>query len=213
MQTTTRTRARSGHPPVIRVTHWIAAYAMLCMILSGWQIYNASPILPFTFPAWATLGGWLGGALAWHFAAMWLLVADGTVYLGYGILSGYFGHSLWPLRPSAIIRDLWAALTLRLGHASGEYNAVQKLLYLVVLLCSLLIVCSGLAIYKPVQLAPLTALLGGYDTARIVHFALMSVIVGFLFVHVVLVAIVPSTLLSMTVGARREPRGGRELLP
>jgi thiosulfate reductase cytochrome b subunit len=205
-----RPQARPAHPLVVRITHWVGAYAMICMILSGWQIYNASPILPFRFPPWATLGGWLGGALAWHFAAMWLLLADGAVYLGYSILSGHITRDMWPVRPAAVARDLWAALTLRLHHRTGEYNAVQKLLYLGVLTCAVLIVCTGFAIWKPVQLAPLTGLLGGYDVARRIHFALMSVIVAFLVLHVALVAIVPSTLLSMITGGRRALDAGQE---
>ena len=52
------------HPLIVRLMHWIGAFAIICMILSGWQIYNASPILPFVFPRWMTLGGWLGGGIA-----------------------------------------------------------------------------------------------------------------------------------------------------
>ena len=198
----TQKRSRRAHPLVVRITHWIAAYAMTCMMLSGWQIHDASPILPLTFPAWATLGGWLGGALAWHSAARWLLVADGVVYLAYGLASGHLRRDLRLPRPGAVARDFRAALRFRLAHRGGAYSAVQRPLYVGVLICAMLIVLSGPAIYKPVQLAPLTTLPGGYDTARIVHFVLMSAIVVFLLVHVVLVLVVPSTLLSM-IGIRR----------
>ncbi|WP_264996344.1 cytochrome b/b6 domain-containing protein, partial [Kozakia baliensis] len=84
---------------IIRITHWIGALSMLVMIGSGWQIYNASPILPFTFPAWATLGGWLGGGIAWHFAAMWTLIGSGAIYLIYGFVSGHFRRDLRPQEP------------------------------------------------------------------------------------------------------------------
>lgn len=188
------------HPLVVRITHWVNAFAMICMILSGWAIYNASPIFDFTFPRGITLGGWLGGALAWHFAALWLLVVNGLVYLVYGFASGHFRHDLLPVTPASVWRDFRAALTFKLEHRLGAYNAVQKLLYIVVLLLGVGVVISGLAIWKPVQLDYIAALLGGYDNARIVHFLMMSGLVGFIVVHLALVALVPSTLLPMITG-------------
>ncbi len=196
---------KPAHPLVVRVTHWIGAVAMLCMITSGWQIYNASPILPFVFPAWATLGGWLGGALNWHFAAMWVLAGSGLVYLAYGLASGHLRRDIRPAGPRAVWRDLIAALTFRLAHREGHYNAVQRLLYAGVLLVALLTVASGVSIWKPVQFGWITWSLGGYDIARRIHFALMSLIVGFLLVHLALVALVPSTLRSMITGGRIAP--------
>ncbi len=193
---------KPAHPLIVRVTHWIGAVAMLCMITSGWQIYNASPILPFVFPAWATLGGWLGGALNWHFAAMWVLAGSGLVYLVYGLASGHLRRDIRPAGPRAVWRDMIAALTFRLAHREGHYNAVQRLLYTGVLLVALLTVASGLSIWKPVQFGWITWSLGGYDIARRIHFALMSLIVGFLLVHLALVALVPSTLRSMITGGR-----------
>lgn len=191
---------RSIHPLVVRVTHWINAFAMVCMIASGWRIYNASPIFDFTFPNWLTLGGWLGGALAWHFAAMWLLVINGLVYLAYGLVSGHLRKSLLPLSPRAVWRDTYAALSFRLAHSLGTYNAVQKLLYAGVILLGVLVVLSGISIWKPVQFQLLTALFGGYDFARVVHFAAMAGIVLFVIVHITLVALVPTTLLPMITG-------------
>jgi thiosulfate reductase cytochrome b subunit len=147
-----------------------------------------------------TLGGWLGGALAWHFAAMWLLVVNGLVYVGFGLASGHFRHDFLPLSPRAIWRDLRAALTFKLEHRLGTYNAVQRLLYVGVILFAIGVVISGLAIWKPVQFQFVTGLLGGYDTARIVHFAMMAGIVGFIVVHLALVFVVPSTLPPMITG-------------
>ena len=194
---------RRLRPLTVRLTHWVGAYAMIYMILSGWQIYNASPILPFVFPRWATLGGWLAGALAWHFAAMWLLVVDGAIYLAYGVLSGHFRRDFLPITPSGVWRDLRAALAFRLRHEHGTYNSVQKLLYAGVLVVTVLTVLTGLAIWKPVQLQWLTAAFGGYDVARRIHFALMVLIVAFVVVHLALVAIVPSTLVTMITGGRQ----------
>jgi thiosulfate reductase cytochrome b subunit len=192
--------ARAIHPLAVRITHWINAFAMVCMIMSGWRIYDASPLFGFTFPHWMTLGGWLGGAIAWHFAAMWLLFVNGSVYTLYGLLSGHFRQSFLPLSPTAIWNDMKAALTFRLPHEVGHYNAVQRLLYTVVILLGIAAILSGLAIWKPVQLDWLTGLLGGYDTARLVHFLAMSGIVGFVIVHLALVALVPKTLPPMIVG-------------
>jgi thiosulfate reductase cytochrome b subunit len=188
---------------VVRLTHWIGAAAMIIMILSGWQIYNASPILPFTFPRWITLGGWLGAGIAWHIAAMWVLIADGLVYLAWGVVSGHFQRDLLPVSPAAVARDFSAALRLRLRHDGTSYNAVQKVLYAGVILAAVLAVLTGLSIWKPVQLHWLSAIFGGYPVARVLHFALMSAITAFLVIHVTLVAIVPSTLRRMTIGARR----------
>ncbi|HEX7777115.1 MAG TPA: cytochrome b/b6 domain-containing protein [Parvibaculum sp.] len=188
------------HPLVVRITHWINALAMILMILSGWRIYNASPIFGFSFPPELTLGSWLGGALAWHFAAMWMLALNGLVYVVYGFASGHFKRDFLPIRPSDVLRDMRAALSFTLAHKLGDYNSVQKLLYAGVVCIAVLAILSGLAIWKPVQFHPLTWLLGGYDFARIVHFMAMTGIVGFVVVHLALVALVPSTFLPMITG-------------
>lgn len=188
------------HPLIVRITHWINAAAMTVMLGSGWQIYNASPLFSFAFPSWLTLGHWLGGALALHFAAMWLLAANFALYLGYGVLSGHLSRRLLPLRPREIWRDAMAALRFRLPHDGAHYNAVQRLLYVLAGCGIALAIVSGLAIWKPVQLYPLTFLLGGYEIARRVHFLAMSGIVAFITVHLALVVIVPSTLRPMITG-------------
>jgi len=191
------------HPLVVRVTHWINAFALVCMVMSGWQIYDASPLFPFTFPRWATLGGWLGGGIAWHLAAMWLLVGNGLIYFLYGLLGRHFMRSFVPLTPTLFWRDLKDALTFRLRHELGSYNAVQRLLYIVVLLLGVVAVLSGLALWKPVQLHPLAVLLGGYPVARLIHFFAMAGIVLFTVVHLALVALVPRTLPAMITGRAR----------
>jgi thiosulfate reductase cytochrome b subunit len=189
------------HPVWVRVTHWINVVAMVVMIGSGWEIYNASPLFPFVFPRGITLGGWLAGALLWHFAAMWLLAVNGLVYLVLGVLTGRFRRKLVPIRPSEVLSDARAALTGKLNHDDlSVYNAVQKLLYLGVILAGIVIVLSGLAIWKPVQLQELTALFGGYDAARYVHFFAMATIVGFLIVHVIMALVVPKSLRAMITG-------------
>jgi thiosulfate reductase cytochrome b subunit len=187
------------HPLAVRITHWTNAAAITLMVASGWQIYNASPLFPFTFPSWLTLGHWLGGALAWHFAAMWLLAVNFTIYLGYGLVSGHIRRRLFPLRPREIWHDANLALRFRLPHGA-QYNAVQRLLYVVAGGGIALAIISGLAIWKPVQLYALTFAFGGYEIARRVHFIAMSGIVAFIVIHLALVAIVPRTLRSMITG-------------
>ena len=201
------------HPLVVRVTHWVNAFAMTCMVMSGWQIYDASPIFAFTFPPWATLGGWLAAGVAWHFAAMWLLLANAAVYLVYGVFGRHFMRSFVPLTPALFWRDLKEALTFRLKHELGTYNAVQRLLYIVVLVLGAVMVWSGLAIWKPVQFAPLASALGGYPGARLVHFLAMSGIVLFVVVHLTLVAVVPSTLVAMITGRARVTASRAEVEP
>jgi thiosulfate reductase cytochrome b subunit len=193
--------SRTIHPVWVRITHWLNAIAMLIMIGSGWQIYNASPLFDFTFSRSVTLGGWLAGALMWHFAAMWLLAINGLVYLALGFGTGRFRRKLWPISPRAVINDAIAALTGKLSHADlSVYNAVQKLLYAGVILAGIVIVLSGLSIWKPVQLQWLTAIFGGYDAARYVHFFAMAAIVAFLVVHVALALLVPKSLRAMITG-------------
>ena len=189
------------HPRWVRLTHWINALAMLMMIGSGWQIYDASPLFPFAFPSSITLGGWLAGGLLWHFAAMWLLVVNGLVYVGLGLWTGRFRRKLLPIRPGQVIADARAAFSGHLSHDDlSVYNAVQKLLYLGVILCAIVIVLSGISIWKPVQLQELASLFGGYDAARYVHFLAMSAIVGFIVIHVVMAVLVPRSLRGMVSG-------------
>lgn len=193
--------SRVIHPRWVRICHWINAIAMLVMIGSGWQIYNASPLFDFTFPRQIALGNWLAGAIMWHFAAMWVLVVNGLVYLTLGFVTGRFRRKLWPITPRAVFADITAALTFKLAHDDlSKYNAVQKLLYAGVILCGVLIVLTGLAIWKPVQFQELTALFGGYDTARVIHFFAMAAIVGFLIVHILLALLVPRSLRAMVTG-------------
>ncbi|MBB5503051.1 cytochrome b/b6 domain-containing protein [Paraburkholderia sp. MM5384-R2] len=189
-------------PGWVRITHWINAVAVVLMVMSGWQIYDASPIFPaIEFPPSITLGGWLAGALQWHFAVMWLLVANFIVYLALNLATGRFRRKLLPVRPKQLVADLLAALSGHLKHDDlAHYNSVQKLAYLVVIADILLIVLSGLAIWKSVQFPLLRTLMGGYDNARVVHFMCMSVLVAFFVIHVAMVALVPRSLLLMLRG-------------
>jgi thiosulfate reductase cytochrome b subunit len=182
-------------PAWLRVWHWLNALAVLVLVTSGWKIYNASPIFAFRFPRGLTFGGWLGGALLWHFAAMWLLIVGGIGYLVANSVSGRFRRRFWPLSPLDVGRDLLGALRGRLAHDDlGRYNAVQKAAYLFAVADLVLLVLSGLAIWKSVQFPLLRTLAGGYDAARVLHFAAMSALMVFVLVHVVMVVLVPRSL-------------------
>ena len=198
---TASAKAKVIQPAWVRALHWTNAFAMVLMIMSGWQIYNASPLFGFSFSPSITLGGWLGGALLWHFAAMWLLMVNGLIYLVFGLVTGRFRKKLLPITPEGVISDTKAAFTGKLSHADlTKYNQVQKLLYAGVIIVGILIVLSGLAIWKPIQFQYLTALFGGYEAARYVHFFCMAAIVAFMVVHVALALLVPKSLRAMIIG-------------
>lgn len=194
---------KASHPRWLRLTHWLNALAVLVMVTSGWRIYNASPLYDFSFPPSITLGGWLGGALQWHFAAMWFLAINGVIYLIINLASGRLTRRFFPVSPKGVVQDLWAALRGRLGHADlSHYNQVQRVAYLFVMLDITLLVVSGLVLWKSVQFPLLRELLGGYDAARHVHFIAMSLLMAFVAVHLVMVALVPKTLLAMIIGRK-----------
>jgi thiosulfate reductase cytochrome b subunit len=189
------------HPVWLRATHWINALAVVIMVTSGWRIYNAAPFFDLKFAKELTLGGWLGGAILWHFAAMWLLAANGLVYLLCNIGTGRLLRKFFPLSPRAVVGDLLAALRGHLSHADPRhYNAVQRAAYLFVIVDALLLVLSGLVLWKSVQFPLLRELLGGYESARRVHFFAMAAMVAFVMVHLVMVALVPRTLIHMIRG-------------
>jgi len=189
------------HPLIVRITHWVNAFAILIMVASGWRIYNASPLFEFKFPTAWTLGGWLAGALQWHFAALWLLAVNGLVYLTYGILSGHFRRKLLPVSPGAVLSDIGAALRGKLAHEDLRfYNAAQRAAYLGAIVLGILLILTGLVIWKPVQFHSLGALMGDYEGARYLHFFAMAALVAFVIVHVVMVALVPRTFPTMFTG-------------
>jgi thiosulfate reductase cytochrome b subunit len=205
------------HSRFVRITHWINAIAIVVMIGSGWRIYDNVPVFHWlTFPEWATLGGdpeityklnkdvGFSNALLWHFAFMWLFFINGAVALSVGILSGRLKRNWLPVTLHELLHDIRAALSFNLAHEDITiYNAVQKLLYIGVACAMILMLASGLAIWKPVQFSWLTWLFYDFQGARLVHFLGMSAIVLFLIVHVTLAVLVPQTLVAMTRGSIR----------
>lgn len=192
---------RTIHPAWLRATHWLNALAVVILAMSGWRVYNAAPFFDFTIAKQITLGGWLGGAIQWHFAAMWLLAANGLVYLACNVASRRLVRKFFPLSPRAIVADLVAALRGKLSHDDlAHYNAVQRAAYLFVIVDALVMVLSGLVLWKSVQFPILRELMGGYEAARRVHFFAMAALVAFVAVHLAMVALVPRTLLAMIRG-------------
>jgi thiosulfate reductase cytochrome b subunit len=199
---------RSGrrlHPWPLRIMHWVNAIVMLIMITSGWGIYDDDVIIRgFHFSSFWRLGDWAAWSLNWHFAGMWFLVINGLFYLTYGFVSGRFREKLLPIRLSEVVQTVVDTLHFKIAHDDiTVYNAVQKLLYIIVIFAGIAQVVTGLAIWKPVQFSGLVSLLGGFQTARVLHFVGMAVIVGFLIVHVALALLVPKTLWAMVAGGPR----------
>lgn len=202
---------RRLHPGAVRIMHWTNAVAMLVMITSGWGIYDDDVIIRgLTFNKYLRLGDWAAWSLNWHFAGMWLLVINGLCYLVYGAVTGRLRERLLPIRMRDVIQTVSDTLRFKIEHNDlTTYNAVQKILYIVVILAGISQVVTGLAIWKPVQFSGLVSLLGGFQYARYIHFAGMTVIVGFLVVHVVLALLVPQTIKAMLFGGPRVGPSGR----
>ncbi len=214
------------HHWIVRLTHWVNVLALGIMVTSGLRIFNAYPAFarkgerfccyPFAghpIPAWLTFGGWLAGARRWHFAAMWLLVANGLVYLGFIYLHGEW-RDLTPRRGD--LRDAWEMmkfyLFVRRDHPrQGKHNALQRGAYFAMPVCGVVAVVSGVAIWKPVQLAWLTNLIGGYVWARYWHFLAMLALVALTAVHVFMVfSVDPYALRAITTGGYDEANSPEE---
>jgi thiosulfate reductase cytochrome b subunit len=202
-------RHRKLHPAAVRAMHWINAIAMIMLIGSGWKIYNDEVLFGWLhFPDWMTFSVWAQHGLQIHFAAMWVLAINGLCYLAYGFWTGRFRSKLWPIRPREVIADVKAALSFKLAHDDiTRYNAVQKTLYTGIMLVIVAQVITGLIIWKPIQLSELTALIGGFQNGRLLHFIGMAAICLFLLVHVALALLVPKTIGAMITGGPvvREP--------
>jgi thiosulfate reductase cytochrome b subunit len=203
----TNSVGRRLHPLAVRIMHWTNAVAMLIMILSGWGIYDDFVIIRgFHFAPYLRLGDWAAPSLQWHFAGMWLLALNGLAYLLYGVVTGRLRERMLPIRINELFQTVRDALHFKIEHHDlTVYNAVQKLLYIVVVLAGISQVVTGLFIWKPIQFSSAVALLGGFQAVRIEHFVGMSVIVGFLVVHVALSLLVPKTLWAMLSGGPRLP--------
>jgi thiosulfate reductase cytochrome b subunit len=198
----TARKKRPLHPLPLRVMHWINAVAIFIMIGSGWRIYNDDVLFGWLrFPDFLVIGKWAQYGLQWHFFGMWIFIFNGLAYLTYGIATGRFRRKLLPISVREILATVGEALRLRLSHDDlTHYNAVQKILYLGIIMIGIVIVISGLSLWKPVQFSELAGLFGSFQTIRLVHFLCMAAIVGFLLVHVTLALLVPQSLVAMVTG-------------
>jgi thiosulfate reductase cytochrome b subunit len=183
------------HLVATRWFHWINFPLLFVMIWSGLLIYWAFPTyglgpLHF-FPEWVynlfNMKQRLAEAMALHFSFMWLFVLNGVLYVTYTIVSGEW-RLLVPQSTSAF-RDAWYVvlhdLHLRKDQpAQDKYNAAQQIAYTAIVLMGAGSTITGLAIYKPAQLYWLTALLGGYQVARMLHFTLTIFFLLFFALHV-----------------------------
>ena len=205
-------KTRRLHPLPVRIMHWINAIAMIVMITSGWGIYDDYVVISgLHFGQSMRLGDWAAESLLWHFAGMWFLCINGLLYLVYGLFTGRFLERLFPIKVSDVVRTVKDTLHFQVAHEDlMTYNAVQKLLYIIVIIDGVSQVVTGLAIWKPIQFSGLVSLLGGFQSARIIHFWGMAIIVGFLFVHIVLSLLVPTTLWAMLAGGPWVPQPVRD---
>ena len=212
-----------GHrlqPLVIRISHWFNAVFLVMMAGSGLQIFSAYPALgprggqyswyPFQNiapPRWLRIGGWLGGGRHWHFAIAWFFIANGLIYLTYFFTSGEWRRRMfipWRDAGGAIAQFAYYTRLRRTPPHTDFYNGLQRLAYTSAIIFGVVMVLSGLAIYKPVQLHFLTALFGGYDVARVVHLGGLTLFALFLLAHLTLVAMHPREIVHMVTGGPRE---------
>ena len=202
------------HPVVVRLTHWLNAIVLVVMAGSGLEIFAAFPSfggkIPqhdlIELPEALRLGGWLGGALQWHFTFAWLFTAGGMAYVSYQVLSGRWRQTAFRLSD---VRGVWPMVRHYVGLGplppfAGEYNPLQKLAYATTIFFGATAVVTGLALYKPVQLGPIVSLAGGFDRLRLAHFAAMIGLLGFIPGHLVMVALHGwDNFQSMLTGGRK----------
>jgi Ni/Fe-hydrogenase b-type cytochrome subunit len=204
------------HPWVIRFTHWLNAICIFVLTASGLRIFRAfpsfGPKIPqhdfVDIPKTLTLGGWLGGALQWHFTFMWLFIGSGVLYLGYQLLSGHYRTVLFSAKD---VTGVWPMIRYyflfgRKPEVREQYNPLQKLAYSATVFCGLLSVITGLVLYKPVQFSWLAWPLGGYHFTRIWHFVAMCGFLAFIPGHLIMVLLHGwSNFYSMLAGWKRDP--------
>jgi Ni/Fe-hydrogenase b-type cytochrome subunit len=216
-------RAAYEHPWLVRMTHWLTAISLFVLIGSGLQIFMAfpsfGPKIPqndlLHVPEALRIGGWLGGALQWHFTFMWLFIATGIAYVIYQGVSGRYRMVLftprdmpgvWPMaRHYFFFREK--------PPVTGPYNPLQKLAYTASVGFGAVSVLTGLVMFNPVQFSWLAWLMGGFSLARVWHFAAMCGFLAFIPGHLVMVAVHGwKNFVSMLVGWKRDPEYAAALM-
>lgn len=217
------------HRGLVRLTHWLNAVFLAGMIGSGLQIYTAYAHIgyhgvafqvfnPFDasrahLPRQLLLGGWLAGGLRWHFVLAWPFVLTGLAYVIFLVVSGEWRALLFRPRdvPGAVQMARYYLRLRRDPPPQGKHNALQKSAYTFVLILAVVSILSGFALAKPVQLAWLTALFGGYEWARYWHFVAVWTFTAFIVVHVVAVFVSdPASLRAIITGRYRGRHTARE---
>jgi len=209
-------RAAYEHPLAIRITHWVNAISLFVMVTSGLRIFRAfpsfGPKIPeqvlLDIPKQLTLGGWLGGALQWHFTFMWFFAGSGIFYVAYQIISGHYRTVMFRLRD---IPGVWPMVRhyFLFGPkpvVTEQYNPLQKLAYTSTIGFGVLSLLTGMVLYKPAQFSWLAFLLGGFHLTRVWHFAAMCGFLAFIPGHLIMVILHGwSNFFSMLSGWKREP--------
>ena len=209
-------RAAFEHPWVVRFCHWLNAVSVFVLVTSGLRIFRAfpsfGPKLPqknlVDIPKALTLGGWLGGALQWHFTFMWIFAGAGVLYLAYEFLSGHYKTVLFTPKD---IRGVWPMVRHYFFFgpqppATGQYNPLQKLAYTSTVLFGIASVLTGVVMYKPVQFWWLAWIMGGFHLARVWHFAAMCGFLAFIPGHLIMVVLHGwNNFASMLTGWKRDP--------
>jgi len=210
------TEAVYEHPFVVRLCHWVNAVSLFVMAGSGLEIFRAfpsfGPKIPerdfVNWPASLAIGGWLGGGLKWHLTFMWIYIGTGLLYLGYQVFSGHYRQVLPGARD---IPGVWPMVRHYFFFgpkppSREAYNPLQKCAYSSVILLGALSVATGLAVWKPVQFSRLAWLMGGFSSARLLHFLIMWAMLAFVFGHLILVVLHGwNNFVSMLTGWKKDP--------
>ena len=209
-------RAAYEHPLAIRITHWVNAISLFVMVASGLRIFRAFPSfgakipenILLDIPKSLTLGGWLGGALQWHFTFMWIFAVSGVVYVAYQVVSGHYRTMLFTHRDVAGVWPM-ARHYFFFGPkpaATGQYNPLQKLAYTSTIAFGVLSLLTGIVLFKPAQFSWLAFLFGGFHLTRLWHFAAMCGFLAFIPGHLIMVVLHGwANFYSMLSGWKREP--------
>jgi thiosulfate reductase cytochrome b subunit len=205
------------HPLPVRVCHWLNSISLVVMAMSGLQVFMAFPSfgpkipqqnLIHKMPSGLMLGGWLGGALPWHFTFAWIYVVTGLIYVGYQAISGNFRQMLFVPRD---IPGVWPMVRhyFLFGPKpvpTEAYNPLQKIAYTSAIFIGAFSLITGMVLFNPVQFSLLTTLMGGFHRARIWHFASLCMLAFFIFGHLMMVAIHGlNNFLSMLTGWKKDP--------
>jgi Ni/Fe-hydrogenase b-type cytochrome subunit len=204
------------HPWVVRICHWLTAISLFVLIGTGLRIFIAfpsfGPKIPqhdlLTVPKALTIGGWLGGALQWHFTFMWIFAGAGVSYIAYQLATGNFREVLFRPKDAAGVWPMvrYYFLFGRKPEVTEPYNALQKLAYTAAVLFGVVSTLTGLVLYKPVQFRWLAFVFGGFHLTRIWHFLAMCGFLSFIPGHLVMVLLHGWTnLFSMLSGWKKGP--------